>query len=138
MTPKSGRSILRRQALGFATIIVCCWIAEFFHLPHLFFGETDSFSVKRALARSGCIALVWIWTYLMTRALVRRLHELEEFLRVCSWCRKIGTDQGWLTMEQFFGSHLATETSHGICPDCAQKQFPNRLAAERVVRTPQP
>jgi hypothetical protein len=132
MTPKSGRTILQREAFGFAALILCVWIAEFIHLPHLLFGEAAVVSWTRALLRSVLILLIWGGVYLMTRQLVRRLHELEEFLRLCSWCRRIEHDGNWLTIEEFFDSRLATETSHGICPECARRQFPGHHAATRV------
>ena len=132
MTPKSGRTILQREAFGFAALILCVWIAEFIHLPHLLFGEPATVSWTRALLRSVLILLIWGGVYLMTRQLVRRLHELEEFLRLCSWCRRIEHDGHWLTIEEFFNSRLATETSHGICPECAQRQFPGHHATTRV------
>jgi len=132
MTSKSGRSILRREALGFALIIAGVWIAEFIHLPHLLFGEPAVVSWTRALLRSTFVLLIWGGVYLTTRQLVSRLHELEEFLRLCSWCRRIEHEGKWLTLEEFFGSHLATETSHGICPDCAEQQFPTSRVATRV------
>lgn len=133
MTPKSGRSILRREAYGFAFLIACVWLAELLHLPHLLFNEPAVASWSRALLRSVLILLIWGGVYLMTRQLVRRLHELEEFLRMCSWCRRIEHDGSWLTVEEFFDSRLATETSHGICPACAAKQFPGSPAATRVI-----
>jgi hypothetical protein len=132
MTPKSGRTILQREAFGFAALILGVWIAEFIHLPHLLFGEAAVVNWTRALLRSVFILLIWGGVYLMTRHLVRRLHELEEFLRLCSWCRRIEHNGKWLTIEEFFNSRLATETSHGICPECAQRQFPGYHAATRV------
>lgn len=123
MTPKTGRSILRREALGFAFLIAGVWLAEFIHVPHLLFGEPPVVSVARAGFRTGFILVIWVGVYFTTRRLVRRLHELEEFLLVCSWCRKVGHQGDWLTMEDYFGSRLARETSHGICPDCVQRQL---------------
>jgi len=123
MTPKSGRSILRREAMGFALLIVSVWAAEFLRLPHLLFDEPAEISWTRALLRSTIILLIWGGVYLTTRQLVKRLHELEEFLRLCSWCRRIEHEGKWLTIEEFFGSQLTTTTSHGICPECAEKQF---------------
>jgi hypothetical protein len=131
MTSKSGRSILVREALGFSFLIVCVWIAEFVHVPHLLFGEPPVLSWTRALLRTALILLIWGGVYLTTRQLLRRLHELEEFLRMCSWCRRIEHDGGWLTVEEFFNSQLATGTSHGICPTCAAQQFPPRPVATR-------
>jgi hypothetical protein len=131
MTSKSGRSILQREALGFVFLIVCVWIAEFIHVPHLLFGEPAVTSWTRALTRTALILLIWGGVYLMTRQLVRRVHELEEFLRMCSWCRRIEHGDRWLTVEEFFNSQLSTNTSHGICPECAAQQFASKPVATR-------
>lgn len=127
ITKAGGASVLRRENLGFALILLLSWVSEAVRVPHLLFGEPDEFNWTRALLRSVVILAVWAWVHFTTRALVRRLHHLEEFLLICSWCRKVGHEGKWLTMEQYFGTHLDTQTSHGICPECSQKTH-ERLA----------
>ena len=77
----------------------------------LFFGS---------LLLTGILA-IWLWVHLTTKRLLKRLHYLEEFMHVCSWCRKVGHEGQWLTTEEYFGSKFATQTSHGICEECARK-----------------
>ncbi len=132
MHSKSGQSILWKGAIGFLVIVVLVWAAEVAQLPHLLYGEDADFRWARVGFRSVVVLGVWGWFHYATRRLLRRLHELEEFLRVCSWCRRLNHNDRWLTMEEFFGSRLATETSHGICPECAQKQFAAHRTAVRV------
>ena len=43
------------------------------------------------------------------------LHHLKEFLRICSWCRKVDREDEWLIIEQYFDSKFNTGTSHNIC-----------------------
>src|SRR4051812_27466746 len=102
-TPASGRTILRRENVGFALILFINWAAEIIRLPHLLYDEPVEFNWFRVLLRSAVIVAVWTWVYFTTRVLVRRLHHLEEFLLVCSWCRKVGHEGQWLTMEQYLG-----------------------------------
>jgi hypothetical protein len=118
---KNAESILRKEAIGFSAIIVLSWATEFFRLPHLLFDESPSFNWYRAVLRTIVVLLIWLWVHLATKRLLKRLHHLEEFLLVCSWCRKVGHDGDWLTMEEYFGSKFDTQTSHGICPECAKK-----------------
>lgn len=132
LTPKTARSILRLQATGFSALIASIWLVEILHLPHLLYGVPAEFDLPRVLLRTGVVLVIWLWVHLTTRRLLLRLHELEEFLLVCSWCRRVGDEDRWLTMEEYFGSRLATETSHGICPDCAKKQIAMHHAATRV------
>ena len=85
------------------------------------------------LFRSGVVFAIWLWVHLSNRRLIKRLRQLEEFLLVCSWCRKVGHESEWLTLEEYFGSHLNTATSHGICPACAAKQLaPHQPTVTRV------
>src|ERR1700712_1115935 len=123
MTPtkKSTDSILRQEAIGFSLIIVLSWATEVFQVPHLLFHEPVLFNWHRAFLRTAVVLAIWIWVHLATKRVLRRLHHLEEFLLVCSWCRKVGYEGEWLTTEEYFGSKFHTETSHGICPECAKK-----------------
>lgn len=119
-TIQTGQTVLLKQAIGFTLLTVLVWIVELIHLPHLFFGEPPEFYWPRVLFRTGIILAIWLWVYLTTKRLLKRLRKLEEFLLICSWCRKVGHDGKWLTTEDYFGQHFSTETSHGICPDCAK------------------
>jgi hypothetical protein len=105
-------------------LLALCWFVELVGLPHLLFGEPPGFNWSRLLSRTGVIVAVGVWVYMTTRRLSSRVHELEEFLHMCSWCRKIGHRGTWLSTEDYFGSRFATKTSHGICPECVHLQFP--------------
>jgi PAS domain S-box-containing protein len=53
---------------------------------------------------------------------------LQELLPVCSWCNKIREDSGyWRQLESYVSQHSALRFTHGICPDCKGKHFPNTL-----------
>ncbi len=115
-------SILWVEAGGFSLIIVMSWLTELFRIPHYLFGESFVPNWHRAILRTLVIGAIWIWVYWITRRLLRRLHYLEEFLRICSWCRKVCHDDEWLGLEAFFNSKFATRTSHGMCPECLKKK----------------
>lgn len=123
-----GKFILRGQTIGFCTLIALMWLVELLRIPQLLYGETSmEFAWLRACGRSLVVLLVWWPVHVTTKRLLQRLHQLEEFLLICSWCRKVGHQGEWLTMEDYFDSKFSTETSHGICPACAK----NQLAAHR-------
>ena len=45
---------------------------------------------------------------------------------ICSWCKKIRDDKGnWQAVEQYFKEHSSVEFTHGICPDCKNKYYPD-------------
>ena len=51
---------------------------------------------------------------------------LSGLLPICSGCKKIRDDHGyWNRIENFISEHSDAQFSHGICPECAQKYFPD-------------
>jgi hypothetical protein len=121
MKTDKENSILWIEALGFSSLIALCWLTEVIELPRVIFGEAFTPDWRRAVLRTVVVLLVWAWVHAATRKLLRRLHYLEEFLRICGWCRKVCHDGEWLTMEEYFNSKFATQTSHGMCPECLKK-----------------
>jgi two-component system cell cycle response regulator len=48
-------------------------------------------------------------------------------LPLCSSCRKVRDQDGsWLPLEQYVRDH-AHDGSHGICPECAKKLYPDYI-----------
>ena len=51
--------------------------------------------------------------------------QLSGFLPICSSCKKIRDDEGyWKEVETYISDHSETQFSHGICPDCIRKLYP--------------
>ncbi len=51
---------------------------------------------------------------------VKTLHGL---LPICAWCKRVRDDQGyWKQVETYIHEHTDADFSHGICPDCFEKQ----------------
>ncbi len=51
---------------------------------------------------------------------------LSGLLPICSSCKKIRDDKGyWNNLEQYICEHSGAEFSHGLCPECAQKFYPD-------------
>ncbi|MDA8138755.1 MAG: hypothetical protein M0036_08880 [Desulfobacteraceae bacterium] len=52
--------------------------------------------------------------------------ELSGLLPICSSCKKIRNDGGyWEQIEGYIRDHSKAEFSHGLCPDCAIKLYPD-------------
>lgn len=51
---------------------------------------------------------------------------LSGMLPICSNCKKIRDDKGyWNQIESYISKHSDTVFSHSICPECAQKLYPD-------------
>ena len=50
---------------------------------------------------------------------------LSGLLPICSSCKRIRDDSGyWNQLEAYIKTHTGAEFSHGICPECAKKLYP--------------
>jgi hypothetical protein len=60
------------------------------------------------------------------RSLQRRVKILEGMLPICSHCKNIRNDKGdWERMEAYISRRSEAEFSHGICPSCSDKHYPD-------------
>ena len=55
-----------------------------------------------------------------------RVKQLSGLLPICSSCKKIRNDKGyWSQIEEYIKDHSEADFSHGICPECAKKLYPD-------------
>jgi PAS domain S-box-containing protein len=56
---------------------------------------------------------------------------LSGLLPICANCKQIRDDKGfWMQVELYIQEHSQAQFSHGICPDCMKKLYPNILLDE--------
>jgi hypothetical protein len=78
---------------------------------------------NRALA----VAAIWTTAVLAWRHLQATEHigVLQDLLPMCASCKKIRDDKGyWSQVEHYIEAHTKTIFSHGICPECMLKWYP--------------
>jgi hypothetical protein len=60
---------------------------------------------------------------------ISELADLRSVIPICANCKKIRNDEEyWEHLEAYFKSHLDLDFSHGICPDCVKKLYPDLYA----------
>lgn len=58
---------------------------------------------------------------------------LRSLLPICASCKKIRDDHGyWQKLEVYFQEHQHIDFSHGLCPDCAKRLYPEFAAHKRA------
>ena len=56
---------------------------------------------------------------------LNRVKLLSGLLPICASCKKIRDDgDRWRHLEDYIGEHSEAEFTHGICPDCAKRLYP--------------
>lgn len=59
------------------------------------------------------------------REALANIKTLKGLLPICASCKKIRDDGGyWQKVELYISSHTDAEFTHGICPDCMQRLYP--------------
>ncbi|MGW8186161.1 MAG: response regulator [Desulfobacterales bacterium] len=88
---------------------------------YLFKGEPSSTAIIRTIRYA--IERQRLMTELKTA--LDHVEQLQGMLPICSACKKIRDDKGyWNRIESYLSKHSRVVFSHGICPDCAKKLYP--------------
>jgi hypothetical protein len=52
------------------------------------------------------------------------LFALTDALPICMGCKKVRDDDLWRQIEGYLDDHVDLKFSHGLCPDCASRLYP--------------
>jgi Fe2+ or Zn2+ uptake regulation protein len=70
--------------------------------------------------------IITVVQVLLLRKLYTRIRTLEGFLLICANCKKIkNQEEQWEQIEQYITEHSHAQFSHGICPECTKKLYPD-------------
>ena len=62
-----------------------------------------------------------------------QVRQLEQFLPICSYCKKIRDDQNyWTQIESYINERTGTDFSHSVCPDCYTRVVAPEIAKIRA------
>jgi hypothetical protein len=65
---------------------------------------------------------------------LKELKTLQGLLPICVGCKKIRDDRGyWKRLEQYLEEHSEAKFSHGLCPDCFAKLYPELAANDEEI-----
>ena len=71
-------------------------------------------------------SITWMWKN--NRNLAKQLHHnktLKGLIPICASCKKIREDTGyWNQVESYIEERADVEFTHGICPECIKKLYP--------------
>ncbi len=128
---KIGKKIFERQVItyqlaAFMLIIALIWFDEFADIPHYLFGaEATPVNWKESLTETLLIIPIASIIIYYTKVLFQKMKYLEGLLPICSSCKNIRDAQGnWQSMEAFIHDRSEARFSHGLCPKCAKKLYP--------------
>lgn len=66
------------------------------------------------------------------QASLTQVKTLRGIIPICMHCKQIRDDAGfWSRVEAYLSEHTLAELSHGICPDCVKKYYPDMRLGQK-------
>ncbi len=122
-----AKRVILLEAAAFALVIVTIWMDELLDLPHLLLGAAATpFNWPESLLESVFITVLGVAIVRVTGLLFARMRHLEGILPICASCKKVRDEQGrWHAVERYVSDRSEADFSHGICPECARRLYPD-------------
>jgi hypothetical protein len=106
----------------FGLVLATLWLDEYIDLPcRLFNAAPTPYRIEEYLIETTSVTIVGIIIIMLTAVALKRLERIEEYVRVCSWCKRVSLDDRWIKFEEYLLQKQDLRSTHGICESCAQK-----------------
>ena len=123
-----GRQLAGISLLAWGFYVIIFAFINVDAMMNLAYGFLIGFQV---LALFGMIAMIVEKISVRAEESETMAKRLEGLLPICSYCKKIRDGENtWHSVEVYIREHSEAVFSHGICPDCLKKHYPN-LAAKK-------
>ncbi|MBU0960074.1 MAG: hypothetical protein KKD01_06900 [Proteobacteria bacterium] len=121
-----SKRVITYEVIAFTLIILFIWIDEVMDIPYLLLGaEKTPLNWRESFFESVSIAILGAIIISYTNKIFQRMKYLEGLLSICASCKKIRDEKGnWHQIESYIHARSEARFSHGICPDCAEKLYP--------------
>jgi hypothetical protein len=131
MAPSQTHNLIAKKVAWYETgaiifVIALSWFDEVLDIPHVLLGGAATpINWRESIFESFVIAVVGAVIIRHTYRLLTRVSFLESILPVCASCKKIRLDpEFWSEIQQIVQERSQQEFTHGICPDCIEKYYP--------------
>ena len=129
MKSKTLRIITISQ-LSIFFLLLCLTLGnEIIDIPHYVFHDAPTLYSQRSgeiIIELSIFSIVMIFEIALLKNLYKRIRLLEGFIPICANCKKIkSAEDQWEQIEKYITQHSLAQFSHGICPDCARKLYPD-------------
>jgi K+-sensing histidine kinase KdpD len=126
------------SGVGIASALLSTFVFDWFFDQRPYHLDFDLVAIIRAVAFCSFALLVGS----LEKQRRRALHSLQEsnrmlqraldevktlhgLLPICMYCEQIKADDGsWIRLERYLREHTHADFTHGMCPECFQKHYP--------------
>lgn len=129
-----AKKVALYEAGAILFVIVLSWFDEVLDIPHVVLGGAATpINWRESIFESIIIAVVGGLIIRHTYKLLTRVSYLESILPVCASCKKIRIDpEFWEDIQRIVQARAQDEFTHGICPDCIDKYYPELRKENKV------
>lgn len=104
--------------------------------PHITIWESHTVTIFFSTICAAALSSYFLQRLDKKRAMIEELkNELEAaltdiqpltgLLPICASCKNVRDDEGyWNQIESYIKQHINVDLSHGMCPDCMEKMYP--------------
>ncbi len=131
MEPSTSHNLIAKKVAWYEAgailfVIALSWFDEVLDIPHVLLGGAATpINWRESIFESIVISIVGAIIIRHTYRLLTRVSYLESILPVCASCKKIRLDpEFWEDIKQIVQERAKNEFTHGICPDCIEKYYP--------------
>ena len=128
--PRRAYGALGVQLLLFATLVGVSFANELLDLPHYLLGSAPTSFDQRwgeVIIEGLTFAMVIGIEIGLLQRLRREIRVLRGILPVCMHCKSIRHEGRWVPMETYITHHSMAHFSHGVCPECLVRHYPEAV-----------
>lgn len=126
------KHVITFEIIIFGLLIGILWINEIFDVPHTIFGaQSTPINWPESIFETCIVLALCIVIISISYNFLKRIKYLEGLLPVCSFCKKIRVGKEWVSIEKYIQEHSEADFSHGLCPDCAENNYPEYIHKSR-------
>ena len=129
MKSKTLRMLTISQLAIFLLFLCLTLGNEIIDIPHFVFHDAPTLYSQRLgeiMIELSIFTIVMVIQIVLFKNLYKRIRLLEGFIPICANCKKIKTTEDqWEQIEKYITKHSLAQFSHGICPDCVRKLYPD-------------
>lgn len=112
-------TVIYWEFFGFTLAAALLWLDELLDFPHyLLRAPATPINWRESLLESACVLVLAAVVTAMSYRALHRIRYLEEFMRVCSSCKRVFTGGVWISMDQYLNEQTEVRILRGLCPDC--------------------
>lgn len=124
------KTVIGYEASGFGAVIILLWLYDFFFVQK-YAPEIQNALHQAVVSGIAAVFIIALTVIFMTCRKTGSYRQLEGFMPVCSFCRKVREGSEWIPFEKYIEEHSDAVVSHSLCPECSEEHYGSFLRSHK-------